>query len=63
MYKDMNELIRKNNRSRDFFLSQPIYIQIEMKGFNEQIHTPEELYNEVDLLLNNKAGFYKKEEK
>lgn len=64
MYKDMYELIRKNNGSRDFFLSQPIYIQLALKEISGYIHTTEQLHLGAEYLLNNKTkGFYRKENK
>ena len=64
MYKDMYELIRKNNGSREFFLSQPMYIQLALKEISGCIHTTEQLHLGAEVLLNNKTkGFYHKENK
>lgn len=50
-YKNLAELIRESNSTRKYFLSQPVWLQIELHNFNEYIHSAQQLHYSVDILI------------
>ena len=49
-YENLNQLIGKSSSSRQYFLSLPVSIQVELHKYNNYIHTAAELHRYVDTL-------------
>ncbi|MBO5153439.1 MAG: hypothetical protein J6C00_03680 [Eubacterium sp.] len=43
-YKNLSQLLAKNSDSKQYFLSLPIGIQMELRGHGESIHSATELH-------------------
>ena len=47
-YDNLNHLVRESSSSRQYFLSLPVPMQIQLHEHNESIHTAAELHRYVD---------------
>ena len=50
-YDTLSQLIKSNRHIRQYFLSQPVWLQIELHLYNDCIHCEEQLYYSVDFLI------------
>ena len=49
-YKNLSQLLAKNSDSKQYFLSLPIGIQMELRGHGEAIHSATDLHQFSTLL-------------
>lgn len=43
-YKNLSQLLARNNDSKQYFLSLPIGMQMELRGHGEAIHSADDLH-------------------
>ena len=43
-YKNLSQLLEKNTSSKQYFLSLPIGMQMELRGHGEAIHSADDLH-------------------
>ncbi|MBQ9673015.1 MAG: hypothetical protein IJV39_00115 [Ruminococcus sp.] len=49
-YKNLNELIKNSSSSRKYFLSLPVWMQLELHSRNDFINTAEGLHRNVEAV-------------
>lgn len=49
-YKSLNQLLANSSSSRQYFLSLPIGMQIELRGHAEAIHSADDLHQVCALM-------------
>ena len=47
-YKNLHEMLYRSNSSRNYFLSLPVSVQMELHKHNDYINTAEELHKRAD---------------
>lgn len=57
-YNNLSELITGSSGTRKYFLSLPIKMQSELRKFNDQIHSADELWRTALLMLSDSLDRY-----
>ncbi len=55
-YDTLSQLIKNDKSVRRYFLSQPVWLQIELHCYNDCIHCKEQLCYSVDFLLQQRTA-------
>ncbi len=58
-YKNLTRLISEHRDSRRYFMSLPVELQLRLHNRSESIHTPQQLFSNVDE-LNEEGGYLNK---
>ncbi len=51
-YENLQQLIRNSNSTRRYFLSLPVEVQMDLHGLDADIHSAQELHQQVYALQN-----------
>lgn len=54
MTKNLNELLAKSSSTRSYFVSLPVWLQIQLHNKNDYIHNAEQLHIIADILSKQK---------